>query len=43
MAPEIINKVGYSFEVDTWALGVLLYKLLTGYFPFVGKFEFKNF
>ncbi|EAS01298.2 Serine/Threonine kinase domain protein (macronuclear) [Tetrahymena thermophila SB210] len=37
MAPEIINKKGYSFEVDIWALGILLYKLLTGYYPFAGK------
>jgi len=43
MAPEIVTKVGYSFEVDSWALGVLLYKLLTGCFPFVGKFKFKYF
>lgn len=36
MAPEIILKTGYSFEVDVWALGILLNKLLTANFPFSG-------
>jgi len=37
MAPEIVNKRDYSFQVDTWALGVLLFKILEGAFPFRGK------
>jgi len=36
MAPEIINKTAYSFPADVWALGILLYKMLTGSFPFKG-------
>lgn len=36
MAPEIVNKKEYSFAVDTWALGVLLFKALNGVFPFKG-------
>jgi len=44
MAPEMVNcilkendqdkKIGYSFEVDIWAIGVIMYNLLTGSYPF---------
>ncbi|KAI0052655.1 kinase-like protein [Auriscalpium vulgare] len=34
MAPEMINKEPYSYGVDFWAMGVLLYFLLTGRLPF---------
>lgn len=37
MAPEIVNKKEYTFPVDTWALGILLFKALNGNFPFRGK------
>jgi len=36
MAPEIVNKVQYSFPADVWALGILLFKMVTGAFPFRG-------
>lgn len=36
MAPEIVNKVQYSFPADVWALGILLFKMITGAFPFRG-------
>lgn len=36
MAPEIVNKKDYTFPVDIWALGILLFKTLTGTFPFRG-------
>ena len=34
MAPEMIKGQKHSFEVDIWALGVLLYEILHGYSPF---------
>lgn len=43
MAPEIVNKKDYSFPVDTWALGVMLFKALEGVFPFRGKIIIEYF
>ena len=37
MAPEIVKKEAYDSKVDTWALGVLAYCLLSG-----GKFPFDS-
>ena len=37
MAPEIINldkKKGYSYEVDIWSIGIIMYNLLYGECPF---------
>lgn len=38
MCPEAANKIEHDlFKADIWALGVILYKLLTGIFPFRSK------
>lgn len=34
MAPEMIKGEGYSYSVDYWALGVMMYEALTGILPF---------
>ena len=35
MAPEIVNRTPYDGKkTDVWALGVLVFKMLTGNFPF---------
>lgn len=34
IAPEILNKVGHSFEVDIWSVGCIMYTLLVGRPPF---------
>lgn len=34
LAPEIIHKHDYSFEVDWWAIGIIGHQLRTGFLPF---------
>lgn len=34
MAPEIFQKTNYTYKVDIWALGVLIFYMLFGEFPF---------
>lgn len=34
MSPEVILGKGYSFQVDIWSVGVVLYKLYFGKYPF---------
>ena len=35
LAPEILqNKIGHSYEVDVWSLGVVLYAIIIGKPPF---------
>lgn len=34
IAPEVLTRVGHSFPVDMWAVGVLTYFMLSGYMPF---------
>ena len=40
MAPELIEKRAYDgFKIDVWALGIILYTMLTGVMPFDGESE----
>ena len=35
MAPEVLDgKQGYSYEVDIWSLGIIIYTLIIGKAPF---------
>lgn len=34
MSPEMIKEQRYAYSVDWWALGVLMFEMLTGYSPF---------
>lgn len=34
MAPEMLSGSAYDLKVDMWALGVFIYKLFYGCFPF---------
>jgi len=36
-APEILEGTGYMEKVDEWAIGVIMYNMLTGYEPFKGS------
>lgn len=36
MAPEILKSIPYGQEVDIWSMGVLLYYMFFGEFPFKG-------
>ncbi|CAD8110744.1 unnamed protein product [Paramecium sonneborni] len=39
MAPELVKKGTYDQSVDVWACGVILFKMITGVFPFRGNSE----
>jgi serine/threonine protein kinase len=37
MAPEIMNRKGYTYKADIWSCGVLIFLLITGVYPFFAK------
>lgn len=34
MAPEVLKNKGYSFMVDLWSLGVMLFEFMCGFCPY---------
>lgn len=34
LAPEVLTSKGYTYSVDLWSIGIILYELIVGYFPF---------
>uniref|UniRef100_G1RGT7 Serine/threonine-protein kinase N2 n=1 Tax=Nomascus leucogenys TaxID=61853 RepID=G1RGT7_NOMLE len=43
LAPEVITEISYTRAVDWWGLGVLIYQMLVGDYPFRGGDEEKLF
>ena len=41
LAPEMIKEIGHDEHLDIWCIGVLIFELLTGNVPFMGK-DFRN-
>jgi len=37
-APEMFAGSGYTEAVDSWAAGILLYEMITGYTPFASEY-----
>jgi serine/threonine protein kinase len=36
MAPEVYKR-NYTMKCDVWSMGIMLYKMLTGSFPYTGE------
>lgn len=37
IAPEIVNQEAYGSKCDIWSLGVLVYEIIAGEYPFQGR------
>ena len=42
MSPELVNNKQYNYNVDIWALGILLYEMIHGKSPFKPKEKYDN-
>lgn len=43
MAPEQISQRGHGAAVDLWAIGIVLYELMTGTHPFSSNSELSTY
>lgn len=43
IAPEVLQSKGHGKGVDYWALGVLIYEMLSGYPPFLDDTPFSTY
>lgn len=43
LAPEVLQRRGFTFKADVWAIGVMMYMLLTGRMPFDGEDKEKTY
>ena len=37
MAPEVMKRNGYNYKADIWSVGVLIFLLITGVYPFFAR------
>ena len=37
MSPEMIQNRPFDYKIDIWALGILLFELMSGHAPFRGE------
>ena len=42
-APEMLKKKGYSYSVDWWSYGILLYEMIFGFVPFSSENKMELF
>lgn len=43
IAPEMLKRIGHSFEVDVWSIGCIIYMLLVGKCPFKATTQRETF
>jgi serine/threonine protein kinase len=37
IAPEVANKRPYTYKADIWSIGVMIFLLMTGVYPFFAR------